>query len=79
MNPPVKDVKPKPDYRLDITFANGQIGEYDCLPLLDLGVFCELQDESYFRQVRLEGGTVVWSHEQDICPDTLYMDSEKRN
>jgi hypothetical protein len=26
---------------------------------------------------RAENGTVVWLHEQDICPDTLYEDSEK--
>ena len=26
---------------------------------------------------RVEGGTVVWPHEQDICPDTLYEDSER--
>jgi len=41
--------------------------------LLACGVFRELQDDAYFRQVRAEGGTVVWPHEQDICPDTLYM------
>jgi hypothetical protein len=78
MNPRVTDVKPKTGYRLEITFANGEIGLYDCRPLLDFGVFGELKDETYFRRVRAEGGTVVWPHEQDICPDTLYLDSEKR-
>ena len=78
MNPRVKDVKPLADYRLEIVFTNGEIGTYDCRPLLDFGVFKELEDEVYFRQVRAEGGTVVWPHEQDICPDTLYMDSEKQ-
>jgi hypothetical protein len=33
------------------------------------------QDEAYFRQVQVVGGTVAWPHEQDICPDTLYLDS----
>jgi len=77
MNPRVIDVKPLPNYRLEITFSNGEVGLYDCRDLLDFGVFCELRDESYFRQVRAENGTIVWPHEQDICPDTLYLDSEK--
>jgi len=76
MNPRVKDVKPKADYRLQITFSNGEVGVYDCRPLLDFGVFRELRDVAYFRQARVAGGTIVWPHEQDICPDTLYMDAK---
>ncbi len=78
MNPRVKRVEAKADYCLEITFSNGEVGTYDCRPLLQFGVFQELQDEAYFRQVRAAGGTVVWPHEQDICPDTLYLDSERR-
>lgn len=77
MNPRVKAVVPKEAYKLEITFSNGEIGVYDCVPLLDFGVFQELRDVNYFRKVCAEGGTVVWSHEQDICPDTLYEDSKK--
>jgi hypothetical protein len=77
MNPRVTAVVPKDDYRLQITFSNGEVGFYDCNPLLDFGVFQELRDIGYFRQARAEGGTVVWPHEQDICPDTLYEDSNK--
>lgn len=77
MNPRVTNVVPLPDYRLEIIFSNGEVGLYDCRPLLDFGVFQELRDEAYFRQVRAQGGTVAWPHEQDICPDTLYLDSIK--
>jgi len=77
MNPRVRAVRPGADYRLRITFTNGERGIYDCRPLLDFGVFRELRDEAYFRQVRAENGTVVWPHEQDICPDTVYLDSDK--
>ena len=59
---------PENDYRLRITFSNGEIGVYDCQPLLDWGVFRELRDVGYFRLVRAADGTVVWPHEQDICP-----------
>jgi len=77
MNPRVKSVTPHDDYQLEIVFTNGEVGMYDCRPLLDFGVFRELRDEKYFRQVRAHLGTVVWPHEQDICPDTLYLDSKR--
>ena len=77
MNPRVKVVTPRDGYTLEITFSNGEIGIYDCKPLLAFGVFQELKDVSYFKKARAADGTVVWPHEQDICPDTVYMDSIK--
>lgn len=43
------------------------IGHYD-------GVFSQLQNLDYFRQVRVdkETGTIVWPNGADICPDVLY-------
>ncbi len=75
MNPRVKTVKPTDDYQLILEFTNGECGIYDCKPLLDFGVFRELQDINYFKQVTIIDGTVTWVNEQDICPDTLYLDS----
>lgn len=75
MLPRVKTVEAKPDYQLEFTFTTGEVGVYDCRPLLTFGVFTELKDELYFRQVHVVNGTVAWPHEQDICPDTLYLDS----
>ncbi|MCZ6632734.1 MAG: DUF2442 domain-containing protein [bacterium] len=79
MNPRVESVTPTDKYSLILTFTNGEVGIYDCSPLLDFGVFKELQDTAYFKQARAAGGTVVWPHEQDICPDTLYLESKKEN
>lgn len=73
----MKAVKARDDYKLEIIFSNGEVGIYDCSHLLNFGVFTELKDKNYFRQVRAVSGTVVWPHEQDICPDTLYLDSVK--
>jgi len=77
MNPRVIAVRPREDYKLEITFSNGEVGVFDCRPYLDFGVFSELKNPDYFRQVRVLQGTVIWPHEQDICPDTLYVESEK--
>jgi hypothetical protein len=75
MNPRVKAVVPRDDHTLEITFSNDEVRFYDCKPHLDFGVFQEFRDLAYFKQARAEGGTVVWPHEQDICPDTLYQES----
>ncbi len=77
MNPRVRAVVAKDDYKLELTFANGEVGLFDCAYLVDFGVFREFKDLRYFKQARVEHGTVVWPHEQDICPDTLYEDSTK--
>jgi hypothetical protein len=74
MLPRVRSVTPLKDHQLKLEFTSGEIGVFDCKPLLDFGVFRELRDEEYYRQVRVVNGTVAWPHEQDICPDTLYLD-----
>ena len=78
MNPRVKSVTPENDYILQLEFSNGESGWYDCKPLLDFGVFKELRDLHYFKQAQVSFGTVCWPHEQDICPDTLYLESQKK-
>ena len=76
MNPRVKTVKSLPDYKLSIVFSSNEIKIYDCSPLLDFGVFRELKDVNYFNQAKQKDGTVIWPNDQDICPDTLYLDSK---
>ncbi len=78
MNPRIKRVLPSEDYTLELVFTNGEERVYDCSSLLEFGVFEELRDKRYFKQASVEYGTVVWPHEQDICPDTLYEDSIKK-
>jgi Protein of unknown function (DUF2442) len=75
MNPRVVEVTPNDNYTLTLRFNNGETGVYDCKPILDFGVFIELKDLGYFKRVKPFNGTVVWPNEQDICPDTLYLDS----
>ena len=77
MNPRVKSVVAISGYKLKIKFNNGEEGVYDCTHLLDFCVFKELRDVNYFKQAKAWDGTVIWPHEQDICPDTLYLDSLK--
>ncbi|MDQ6990141.1 MAG: DUF2442 domain-containing protein [Mariprofundaceae bacterium] len=79
MNPRVNKVDTNDKYQLSLVFTNGEHGFYDCSKLLKFGVFKELKDKYYFKQAQVTNGTVSWPHEQDICPDTLYLDSIKEN
>lgn len=78
MNPRVAEAVATDDYKIRVVFTNGEHGLYDCSALLDFGVFQELRDKAYFKQVTVLHGTIVWPHDQDICPDTVYLAAEKR-
>ena len=79
MNPRVNKVSTTDNYQLNLVFTNGEQGIYDCSSLLNFGVFKELKNKNYFIQAKVIDGTVAWPNEQDICPDTLYLESKKDN
>jgi hypothetical protein len=62
------------DFSLDLKFSDGSAKRFDAKPYLDYEFFSELKDPNYFKQVRLAFGTVQWPHEQDISPETLYLE-----
>ena len=73
MNPAVTNVEPLADHILKVVFENGDIRLFDVRPLLNRGIFAELQDETYFKKARVAFGAVCWPHEQDLSKDTLYL------
>ncbi len=62
------------DFSLDLEFIDGSVKRFDAKPYLDYEVFRELKDLDYFKQVRIAFGTVQWPHDQDISPETLYLE-----
>ena len=71
----VTAVKALPDYKLELTFDNGETRLFDVRPYLDKGIFTELKDSTYFRSVRLAFGSIALPHEQDFGPESLYVES----
>lgn len=67
------------DFTLDLKFSDGSLRRFDTKPYLDKGIFKELKDIAYFKNFSIAYGTVRWPHEQDISPDTLYIESELLN
>ena len=78
MNPRVKEVRPHQDYTLSLTFDNGEEGVFDVSPYLEKGLFSQLKDRRVFNSVRPFLGSVQWENGLDLCPDTLYLDSHRR-
>lgn len=75
MNPDVIDVQPLEDYVLRLIFEGAEVRDFDIKPYLGLGIFSELEDETYFREVFVEFGSVEWPHGQGLSYDTLYLKS----
>ena len=63
------------DFSLDIKFDDGSVKRFDVRPYLEYGIFQELKDKDYFKRVKVAFGTVQWPNEQDISPETLYVES----
>ncbi|MFZ1321955.1 MAG: DUF2442 domain-containing protein [Ignavibacteria bacterium] len=75
MNPRIKSVKPNSDYSLVLTFNNGEVKMFDMKPYLDIGIFRELKNLELFNTVKPMMGSIMWINGQDLCPDTLYLES----
>ncbi len=64
------------DFTLELTFDDGTVRLFDTKPYLDKGIFMELKDLSYFKNIEIAYGTVQWANEQDFAPETLYLESK---
>lgn len=68
----VKEVIPKKDYTLHITFADGSEKVYNARPLLDKPVYVKLRSTAFFLKAKACCGSVVWNDDIDIAPEHLY-------
>lgn len=65
------------DFSLDLKFSDGKRKRFDAKPYLDYEVFKPLKDLNYFKRIKIAFGTVQWADEQDISPETLYLESKE--
>jgi hypothetical protein len=71
----VISVKPQPNFQLLLTFANGEIRQFDMRPLLAMRPWSRIASPALFTKAHVEYGTVVWPGDIDIAPETLFIDS----
>jgi hypothetical protein len=62
------------DYRLELTFDDGEFGVIDLSDLVGKGVFELWRDPEFFKQVQIGSiGELVWNDKIDLCADSLYL------
>jgi len=61
------------DFVYHVVFDDGLEADVDFAEYVGAGpVFEPLRDLAFFRQARIEGGTIFWPNGADIAPETLY-------
>ncbi len=75
MSPRAVNVLPMEDYKLYVTFENGEKKIYDAKPVIKGDWYGRLKDPAVFRTVHIGGLSVEWADGQDLCPDDLYESS----
>ena len=70
----VLEAKANDDFSLTLKFDDGSTKRFDAKPYLDKGIFKELKNLDYFKNVKIVFGTVQWQNEQDFAPETLYAE-----
>ena len=73
MTTDVIDVKTQPNFELMVTFADGARKLFSMLPYLQYPAFRPLSEPGKFDLAHVSNGTVEWTDEIDISPDTLYI------
>jgi len=69
---------PLPDYSLKLKFNTGEEKILDMKEILKKPIFSKLLDPEIFSHVSIDeiAGTVVWPGGIDLCPETVYEQSE---
>jgi hypothetical protein len=70
-------VSPLEEKKVAVVFADGISGIFDVAPYIRSEFFKRLEDDSYFRQVRLFFSGIGWPDGQDLGPDTIEADLQK--
>jgi hypothetical protein len=70
----VTSVKPLDGKKVAIVFSDGVSGIFDVSPYIRSEFFKRLEDDEYFKQVRLFFTGIGWPEGQDLGPDTIEAD-----
>jgi hypothetical protein len=77
MIPDVIGIEILTDHQIKVSLSDGRKGIFDVKPYLERGIFKELKDYNYFKQARIEFGTIAWPNQQDFSPETIEIKMRK--
>lgn len=72
----VKAVQHIKDYKLKVTFSNGQVRTIDLAAFLKSAInpmTSQFRNIAKFQQVKVEHGHLTWNGEMDLPAETLYQ------
>jgi hypothetical protein len=74
LQPRLVKVEPTAEYKLKLSYENGQKKLFDVRPYISGDWYSQLKDEAYFKTVHvIDGGAgIEWADGQDIAPHELY-------
>lgn len=77
----IKDIEEIEDFLFRVKFHNGVIKIYDCKPLLKKDAFKPLENENFFRRVKLDTGGygIIWNDEIDLAESELWINGVTEN
>jgi hypothetical protein len=69
----VTSIEYRRDYVYHVVFDDGTSADVDFSEYVGRGpVFEPLKEQAFFKEARIEGGTIAWPNGADIAPETLY-------
>jgi hypothetical protein len=76
--PKILSVKPAENKQLFVLFANGLEKVYDCKPLLHQEMFQLLNNEAFFKTVKVDAGGygVAWNDDIDLSEYELWVNGK---
>lgn len=74
--PVVIDAKYLGNYKIKVTFDNGEKKIADFYKWLKGEIYRPLKEEKYFKKFFLDGWSLSWPNGADIAPETLYHESD---
>ena len=74
----VTSIEYKGEHVYRIRFDDGLEGDIGFSEYIDRGpIFEPFADLAFFRQARVEGGTIAWPNGAEVAPETLYEKLEQ--
>ena len=67
----IVEVKPKPDYTLQIILDDGRTGIFDVSPYLEFEAFTDLKNQNAFMKITNGGYFIEWDCGADLSADTI--------
>jgi hypothetical protein len=80
MNPPrIQSIKPLEEKRLWVKFENGVEKIYDCTKLMHLDVFQSLDNDVFFKSVKVDQGGygISWNDDLDLSEYELWVNGKE--